>query len=121
MFSEEVDLGACDCAEVQRVWLPDATALVVDRVGCALGIGCEWARKARRKLLKKDRWVGIVRVLVLLGSGSPCEPRFGLWSTVNCLEGSSCSDRWRSLSGARLYGVDDVEVPNVLPVLLVAD
>jgi len=39
--------------------VPAATPLV-DRVGCALGICCECARNARRKLLKKDRWVGIV-------------------------------------------------------------
>jgi len=59
-FSEEaavdVVLGFVLVEEVQIVFVWAETE------GCALGCGCEWARKAARKVERKGRWVGIVEV-----------------------------------------------------------
>lgn len=58
-FSEEADvevvLGIVEVDEVQIVCVCAATD------GCALGCGCEWARKAARKVERKGRWVGMVQ------------------------------------------------------------
>lgn len=61
MLSVDEDCGFCvDVDDVHSVCVEAATAPEVDIEGWALGICCEWARKAARKLVKKDLWVGIV-------------------------------------------------------------
>ena len=54
MFSEEIEADRCvvDVADVHNVCAGTATAAEADIEGCALGIGCEWALKAARKLAR---------------------------------------------------------------------
>lgn len=66
MFSEDADwpFEVGWVADVQRVWVLVVTLVVAGREGCALGMGCEWARNAARKLKRKpeDFCVGMVVV-----------------------------------------------------------
>ena len=58
------DCGFGDEAEVHIVCVDVAvTAAGEGMEGAALGICCEWARKAARKLLRKGLWVGMVLVV----------------------------------------------------------
>ena len=73
-FSVDCDRDFCCVVveEVHIVCVDAATAPEEAIEGCALG-GCEWARKAARKLVRNGLWVGIVAVVVVLGSMSGVE------------------------------------------------